>query len=55
MPQEEKYAQVKIPKSLADEADKLIGKFGFTSRAEIVKSALRGLLIDYRKLTEKYP
>jgi len=52
---EEKYAQVKLPKTLVVEVDKLIGTFGFTSRAEIVKSALRSLLLDYHKFIGKYP
>jgi len=42
------YAAIKIPRSLATEVDKLIGKHGFTSRAEIVKQALRELLREYK-------
>lgn len=43
------YRTVKIPENLANEADDLIGRHGFTSRAEVVKAALRRLLQDYKK------
>ena len=41
------YVTVKLPKDLADEMDKLLGRFGFTSRAEIAKEAIRKLLQAY--------
>lgn len=47
------YTVVKIPKELADEIDGLIGKFGFRTRAELVKEAVRALLQKYSGLTPK--
>jgi len=47
------YAAVKIPEGLAEEVDQLIGRHGFTSRAEIVKEALRRLLLQYHGLEKK--
>jgi Arc/MetJ-type ribon-helix-helix transcriptional regulator len=44
---EDDYITVRIPKELSQEADKLIGKKGFKSKAEIVKEALRKLLDHY--------
>jgi len=44
-----RWVTVKIPKSLADEADALVGKHGFTSRAEVAKEALRKLLQQYKE------
>ena len=44
------YVVIKIPKSLADKMDTLVGKFGFTSRAEIAKEAIRRLLTDLSKI-----
>ena len=44
---EAEYAPVKIPKSLLDEVDKAVGKFGYRSRAEFVKDAIRSLLREY--------
>lgn len=41
------YVTLKIPHSLADPMDKLVGKFGFKSRAEIAKEAIRKLLLEY--------
>ena len=41
------YATIRIPKQLADEMDALIGNYGFTSRAEIAKEAIRRLLQEY--------
>ena len=49
----EKYACVRIPESLAEEVDRLIGKHGFTSRAEIAKEALRRVLLLYHGLERK--
>ena len=48
MTESNEYVVVKIPKNLADDVDALIGKFGFTSRAEITKQALRKLLQEYK-------
>ena len=41
------YVTIRIPKNLAKEIDSLIGKFGFTSRAEVVKQAVRNFLEKY--------
>ena len=46
----EEYVTVRIPKELADEIDKLIGKYGFRTRAEIVKEAVRRLLAQYKDM-----
>jgi Arc/MetJ-type ribon-helix-helix transcriptional regulator len=43
------YGGVRLPKSILDEAKKLIGR-GFTSEAEVVKQALREYLDEcYRR------
>jgi len=44
---EAEYAPVKIPKSLLEEVDKAVGKFGYRSRTEFVKDAIRNLLREY--------
>jgi Arc/MetJ-type ribon-helix-helix transcriptional regulator len=38
------YVPVKLPRDLIDEMDQLVGTFGFRSRAEIAKEAIRRLL-----------
>ncbi len=44
------HETVRLPKSLLEETDQLIGKRGFGSRAEVVKQALREYLDDcYRR------
>ena len=35
------YINIKLPKDLGVEMDKLIGKYGFKSRGEIAKEAIR--------------
>jgi len=42
-----KYANIKIPRSLATEMDKLVGQFGFSTRAEIAREAIRKLLLTF--------
>jgi Arc/MetJ-type ribon-helix-helix transcriptional regulator len=42
--QKDNYATVRLPKEFVMKIDKLIGQQGFTSRAEIVKEAVRELL-----------
>ena len=42
------YVTIKLPAELVKEIDSLIGRFGFTSRGEIVKEAVRRLLDHYR-------
>lgn len=44
---ETKYSSVKVPNSLLTQADTLIGKYGYKSRTEIVKEAVRDLLAKY--------
>lgn len=46
------YVVIKIPKDLATPVDDLIGKFGFRTRAEITKEALRALLLRYQDLAQ---
>jgi len=43
----EEYVVVKIPKDLADEIDRFMGRYGYRSRAELVKEAVRLLLRQY--------
>lgn len=47
---EKEYGIVKIPMELLEEVDKLKGKFGYKTRPEIIKDAIRRLLIDYKRL-----
>jgi len=44
-----KYTVVKIPENLVNEVDRFVGRFGFTSRAEFVKEAVRRLLTELPK------
>ena len=37
---------MRLPKSLVDEVDALVGRHGFTSRAEVVKEAVRSWLLE---------
>ena len=41
---EDDYTTIKIPKDLAEKMDKLVGHYGFTSRAEIAKEGIRRLI-----------
>jgi len=41
------YVPIKLPKELVDLIDKLVGKYGFRSRAEVVKEAVRIFLREY--------
>lgn len=47
---EKSYASVSIPRSLIREIDNLIGLYGYTSRAEVVKEAIRRYLDEVRRL-----
>lgn len=48
----EKYVTISIPESIAEMLDKIIdAKIGYTSRAEIVKEAVRDKILD---INEKY-
>lgn len=42
------YTTLRLPTELVDEIDKLVGKHGFTSRAEVAKEAIRKLLQEYK-------
>ena len=44
------YVTIKLPVELVEEMDSLIGKFGFKSRGEIVKEAVRRFLDHYRNV-----
>ena len=46
--QRDDHNTVRLPEDLTDEMDKLIGKHGFRSRAEIAKQAIRTLLREYQ-------
>jgi len=43
----DKYVTIKLPKNLVDEIDNFVGKYGFVSRTEVVKEAIRKLLRQY--------
>ncbi len=53
------YITLKLPNDLIKEVDKLVGKHGYSSRPEVVKDALRGLLRKYPEtngqMLEKLP
>lgn len=46
--QRDDHNTVRLPEDLTDEMDKLIGRHGFRSRAEIAKQAIRILLSEYQ-------
>lgn len=46
----DEYTTIRIPKELSKELDGLIGTRGFRSKAEIVKEALRHLLLQYARM-----
>jgi len=48
---EKSHVTVKIPIELIEEIDAIVGKFGFRSRGEFVKEAVRKLLDHYRNIT----
>jgi metal-responsive CopG/Arc/MetJ family transcriptional regulator len=47
-----RYVTIKLPKTLVDEIDTFVGKYGFVSRTEIVKEALRRLFQQYQLASE---
>jgi Arc/MetJ-type ribon-helix-helix transcriptional regulator len=53
-PTEGEYTTIKLPNDLVTSMDKLIGTYGFKSRAEIVKEALRELLTKYKPPLPRY-
>ena len=40
------YTVVKLPTDLIEEVDKLVGRYGFRSRPEVIKSAIRRFLFN---------
>ena len=44
-----KYAHIKIPMSLAEKMDELVGHYGFSTRAEIAREGIRRLLLTFNK------
>jgi metal-responsive CopG/Arc/MetJ family transcriptional regulator len=40
------YVVVKLPRDLTDEMDRVVGYFGYRSRAEVAKDGIRRLLTD---------
>lgn len=49
-----KYVTIKLPRNLVDEIDKFVGKYGFISRTEVVKEALRRLFQQYKARMPEY-
>lgn len=45
-----KYVPIKIPKELSDKIDYFVGKYGFRSKAEFAKEAIRSQLLVYVRL-----
>ncbi|MCR8488940.1 MAG: ribbon-helix-helix domain-containing protein [Crenarchaeota archaeon] len=48
-----KYVTIKLPKTLVDEIDNFVGKYGFVSRSEVVKEAVRRLFQQYNLSREE--
>jgi len=46
----EEYVVVKLPKSLIDEVDKHLGDYGYRSRMEFIKEAIRKHLFDIMRM-----
>ena len=44
------HVTIKIPRDLVEEMDKLVGKHGFRSRAEIAKEAIRSIVKYYEEI-----
>jgi metal-responsive CopG/Arc/MetJ family transcriptional regulator len=43
------YVSISIPKELIVDIDKFVGKKGFSSRAEVVKAAIREYLDEHKE------
>ncbi|MEM3726476.1 MAG: ribbon-helix-helix domain-containing protein [Candidatus Bathyarchaeia archaeon] len=52
-PMGSKYVTIKLPKTLVDEIDNFVGKYGFVSRSEVVKEAVRRLFQQYNLSREE--
>ena len=50
--QRDDHNTIRLPEDLTDEMDKLIGRHGFRSRAEVAKDAIRNFLEKYQKEEE---
>jgi len=46
------YVTIKLPRNLIDEVDNFVGKYGFVSRTEVVKEALRRFFQQYSNVTK---
>ena len=44
------YVTVKLPRDLLREVDKLVGTFGFRSRTEVIKQAVREYIVSLKRL-----
>jgi metal-responsive CopG/Arc/MetJ family transcriptional regulator len=47
------WVTLKLPRSLVNEIDKIVGKRGFTSRTDVASEAIRDFLESYRKEGQK--
>lgn len=45
--EKEEYVVIKLPADLVREIDRFIGRYGYRSRAELVKDAVRALIRQY--------
>jgi len=54
-PEEGEYSNIKIPNELIVSVDRLIGKYGYKSRGEIVKTALRDFLVKNEPIEPPEP
>jgi len=50
-----RYVTIKLPKNLVDEIDAFVGRYGFVSRTEVVKEALRRLFQQYQLCRDANP
>jgi Arc/MetJ-type ribon-helix-helix transcriptional regulator len=48
-PVDGEYTTIKLPNSIVKDMDKLVGKHGYSSRADVAKDALRDLIKSYQK------
>ena len=44
------YVTVKLPRDLLREVDRLVGTFGFRSRTEVIKQAVREYIVSLKRL-----
>jgi len=48
------YGFVKLPEDLIKEVDKIVGIYGYRSRSEVIKDAIRRLLTSYGITTRSW-